>query len=451
MPRQRHVILSVVTRVLVCTVLLGIGIGVYMLLVATRTTPARVDTDVLRPRVAVIQVEQVPVQRQFEGYGTAHAFRTANVPAQVRGIVEDLPEDVIAGSPVQRGQLLVQLDAADYIQELEIRQQQLADLDAQLERLDVEIRAALRRLELAQHEVELAEADLQRTVRAQETAGATQREVDQQRQTLSMRRRELVAIEDQLAQTDPRRAQLQAGRGQTEASLQQAQRNVDRTRIVSPIDGVLQWVDVDLGESIQADQPVARVVDLSRIDVPIRMPSSARTHLTIGDEVMLVPATGNDIQWITHITRLSPEDDESARTMTAYVELRQELGIAQSQQLLVPGQFVLARIRTTDEQMRHVIPRRSIASDRIRLIEDGIVRSQRVEVAFDIRQRFARFGIDDDHWVVLAHPLPEGSLVVLDAVRRLVDGTAVEPIPTNATAAGEHGASRLAGREETGP
>lgn len=427
MPSKRNVILSVLTRVVVTVVLLGIGVALFALLVTTRVPPASTEEDVLRPHVAVIQVQTVPVRRQFEGFGTAEAFRTVNVPAQVRGVVENLPEDIVAGNFVERGQLLVQLDASDYVHEVDIRTEQLAEIDAQIRRLDVELRAALRRIELAQQEVALAEADLQRVLRAQETAGATQREVDQQRQQLAARQREEVATQEALDAIEPRRAQLQANRGQAESSLQLARRILERTTITSPADGVLQSVNVDLGESIQADQTVARIVDLQRIDIPIRLPSSARPYLATGNEVLLSPAANNETKWRARIARIAPEDDQATRTVTVYVEFRQDPAVTNTQPLLSPGQFVRARVEGAAEEERQVIPRRALLADRVRLVEGGIVRSKRVEVAYQVRGLMPELGVTDDHWLVLREPLNEGALVVLEAARRIADGTKVEP------------------------
>lgn len=427
MPRTRNVILSVATRILVCLALLGIGFGVFMLLLVTATPPAPADPDELRPRVDVMRIAPVSTRRQIDGFGTAQAYRSANVPAQVRGVVEVLPDDIVAGNLVQRGQLLAQLEDSDYQREVQIRTQQLADLDAQVRRLDVELRATLRRLELIQHEVELAEADLQRVERARETAGATQREVDQQRQLLATRQREAVAFEEQLEQIEPRRDQLVAARNQAESSLGLAERNLERTRIVSPITGVLQFVDIDLGESVQADQVVARVVDLSRIDIPVRLPASARPYVAIGSEVTLTPAANSTMQWHGHVARLSPEDDEAARTMTAYVEFLQD-PTNRLNRLLVPGQFVRTIVLSEDVEHRHAVPRRAVVSDRIGLVEDGRVRSRRIEVAYQVREEFPETGLTDDHWLILDEPLPEGALVILDASRRIADGTIVQAI-----------------------
>lgn len=428
MSKKRYVILSVITRVIVCIVLLGIGVGLFALLFHTRPMPDRVDEDVLRPQVAVIQMQTVPVRRQFTGFGTAQAFRAVNVPAQVRGVIEDIPERIVAGNPVTRGELLAQLDASDFERELEIRTQQLEDIETQLRRLDVELRSALRRLELAQQEVELAQADLDRVLRAQETAGATQREVDQQRQLLAARQREEVAAVETIETIEPRQAQLNALRSSAVASVRLAERNLQRTTITSPIDGVLQTVNVDLGEGVAIDQTVARVVDLRRIDIPIRLPSSARPYLAVGNEVALRPGSNSNAQWQARIARIAPEDDDASRTVTVYVELYQEPTAPGGQPMLSPGQFVRAEVSSMQIEQRQVIPRRALFADRVRLIDDGVVRSRRVEVAFQIRSTMEQFQIADDHWLVLEQPLPEGSLIVLDAARRIADGTLVRPV-----------------------
>src|SRR5690606_10988072 len=147
--------------------------------------------------------------------------------------------------------------------------------------------------------------------------------------------------------------------------------------------------------------------------------------LQVGNEVVLSPAATDDAVWRARIARVAPEDDQATRTVTVYVEFRQDPEASDGQPLLSPGLYVRSRVDRANEQMRAVMPGRALLADRLRLVEGGVVRSRRVDVAYQVREAMPQLGIDDDHWLVLEQPLEEGTLVVLDAARRIADGTAV--------------------------
>ena len=71
------------------------------------------------------------------------------------------------------------------------------------------------------------------------------------------------------------------------ASRDLALRNVERCTINSAIDGVLESVDVELGERVAPGQRMARIVNLDLIDVEVRLPSSARSSVSVGNGVTL--------------------------------------------------------------------------------------------------------------------------------------------------------------------
>ncbi len=79
-------------------------------------------------------------------------------------------------------------------------------------------------------------------------------------------------------------------------------------------------------------------------------------------------------------------------------------------------------------EMRWIVPRRSLRSERIILVQDEKIVSRRVGVDYQIRKEFPVFGIPDNLWVVLESPLPPDALVVITPTRSLEEGMSVEPM-----------------------
>jgi RND family efflux transporter MFP subunit len=101
------------------------------------------------------------------------------------------------------------------------------------------------------------------------------------------------------------------------ASIARLQRDVDETRIVTPISGVVTAVHQDVGEVIQAGDPLLTVVDLSQLELEVEVGEFdiARVHR---DAVAAIAAEGFEGQtwqgkvleipgWVTS-RRLKPLD-----------------------------------------------------------------------------------------------------------------------------------------------
>lgn len=419
--RQR--VIALATRFIVGCVVILAAVGIFWLLFVTREQPKLTDPDAVRPQVAVMKARPVAVRRQWEGFGTAAARYSANVPAQVRGLVAEVPPEIVAGATVQRGQALARLDEDDFREEVARARHRIEDLDAQLAQTESDLRRLTQRLELAQDEIKLAEDELERVTLAMQRESAMQREVDQARSSLLAARQAEVNVWEQIDRIEPRQAQLQAAKSQEESNLRTAQRNLERCTITSPIDGVLQSVHVEPGESIGADQIVARVVDLSKIEIPMRFPAGARARLSVGDAVDLADAGGSGLSWSAEVARIAPEDDEQTRTTTVYVEIEQN---PRDPAGLSPGKFVRGMVYSSRVEEQWIVPRRAIQGDRIRLVEDDRVRSERIRRAFSVRGEFPELEIPDDEWIALSDPLGNGALVILNGSRRLADGTRVD-------------------------
>jgi hypothetical protein len=436
-----------------------IGAGVLLLAVAVliaavliRTKPvAQRKEETLSPRsVRVIEAAKLPVRRQWRGYGAAQARDTSDVPARVTATVEEIPAAIQAGRRVSTGDLIAQLDNSDFQREVEVIEQNIADIDAQLDQIDIERTRLSERVKLEERDVELTNNELQRTRDAAQRNAANQTDLDKANRQLIAAERSLNITRESLDRLTPRKAQLIAQRTGREASLALAKQNVVRCRIVSPIDGVLESVDMEVGESVTIGQRVARVVNLSAMEVPLRLPASARRKLDLRDEVRLATTNESNLSWKAVVARIAPVDDADERTVTVYVEVAQPTANdaftdeAQSK-LLLPGMFVAGVVTHNRPEPRWVLPRRAVRSDRIMLVQSNeqaepVITSRRVAVEFMLDGQFVASELTDDQWAVLdaaSDHLSEGDYIVVDGGLPLLDGERVAPEPVTIRAAGQ--------------
>jgi multidrug resistance efflux pump len=366
-------------------------------------------------------VIRAQVPRQWIGYGTAVAVSSAEIPSRVTATVAEIPSAILRGAAVNADDLIVRLDDADFRAEAEMASDAIKAIAAERALVDVERASLTERVRLAEQELEIARADEARVARAAEELGATEREVDRARTQRIAAERAKLLLAESLEQCGPRERAIDARRSSQEASLRRAQDAVSRCRITSPIRGTLGRFDLRVGESVAAGASVARVVDDSRVEVPIALSASARASVRIGDAVTLI-AAGREVARST-VARINPEDDPADRTLLAYTEIdRTKHGVDAP----APGAFVEAIVEARDAEPRTVVPRRSVRNERVLILEADQLRPVSVRVAHAYRGRVPGAPIDDQEWLVLAEPLPEGTTIALDGARLLRPGRRVE-------------------------
>ena len=425
MVRKRNILVSVITQSVVSVVALGVAVGIFSLLWSNRPEPARVDDPPRPRRVEVMRAVAVPIRRQWQGFGTARAFDEVDIPAEITAVVVEIPPEIVEGAPIEKGAVVARLDDTDFVIQQDIATRRIEEFDARLAQLELEGESWIKRVGIAAEDVQLAEDDYARVKQAMEREAARVREVDQARQRLLAAVRIQVDAREQLDRILPRRNQLEAMKSLQGSQLRLAIKNVSRCTIRSPLRGFIAAVDIERGESVAPGRRVARVVNLNRMEVPLRLPSSARAGVAVGDEVVLAAHGAAGEPWLGDVRHISPLDDPNTRTMTVYVQIDQD---PNDPDRLAPGRFVEGTVLSQRSEMRFIVPRRSLLGGRLLIVRDGTVRSRVVNVDFHVQGDFEQLGVRAEQWAVLAGSLDNGSAVIVNATRSLSDGLLVEPV-----------------------
>ncbi|MFM9995716.1 MAG: efflux RND transporter periplasmic adaptor subunit [Phycisphaerales bacterium] len=416
-------------------VVLAGGVGVFAFLVGTKPDPAQAPRHDHVVTVRAVEVRPMPVPRVWEGYGTARAMRSADVAAQVAARVVERPVGIEAGVTLAAGDVIVRLDPVDFEQRVAASQALIVSWEAQLAGLDVDERRLGGQLEIMHEEIRLEEREVERVASAVELRGANDIEVERRRKELARRQRERAALQQLAELIPPRRAQVGAQIANERANLRLAQENLERATVRAPIGGVLQEVFAQPGEMMSVGALVARIVDLSRVEVPLRLPVSAADLLRAGDAVDLGPDSpgsgGTGARWRGRVVRIAPEADAQSRTITVYVEVAQQPGVAGSVRhgLLLPGQFVAGTVTTAADQPRIAVPRIAVNGDRVMIAQDGEggsrAKAVTVSVLFHARGAISDIDPTETEWAVLASGLSGGERVITTNLDELRDGTSV--------------------------
>lgn len=374
MPHRQAEALRVVSRVVrsvVGLVAVLAAVGVTYELVRTKPQAPLADERLSPPVAAVLPAPVVRLPRVWTGYGTARALNAADVAAEVAGRVIERPVAIEDGARVGAGDLIARLDPRDYQGRADALRQQVAGATADLSGLEVEEASLRERVALSQDQAEAARRELERAREVFSRGSGNESAIDARVQSLQQVLVTLEGLREQLARVPSRRSAIEATLAARRADLRVAEADLERTVIKAPLAGVIQRVSVEAGEFVRAGEPVARVVDLSEIEVPIRLPVSASDRLAVGDTATLWAdgASPGELSWVGTVRRIAPEADAASRSVTVFVVVRQRdgLGDGEAAGLLRPGRFVLAEVTSQSDEPRVLVPRRVVEADRVRV------------------------------------------------------------------------------------
>lgn len=420
----------ILPRVIAVVVLLMASSGVFGLLMATRKQSEKRPPALAAVTVRAIDADRHDTDRVWSGYGTARTMRGADIVAEVSGRVIERSGSIEPGKRVRRGELIVRIEDTDYVNALDSALQSVRAIEAQIDGLAVEEEQTRLQVQYAEEEIETARRDLDRIDQSIAAGVGNAGERDSVYAALLRAQRQLALLRQQLDLIPSRRLQMQAQLGAQNASARVARQNVERSTIRAPFDAELQSVSPREGDWVGAGASVARVVDLSRMEIPLKLPSSSSSWVRVGDETRLwVREPVGEPQWVGTVIRVAPEADVSSRTITVFVEVDQDPADAGR---LLPGQFVHGRVMTRDEHERVILPRRAVQSDTVFVAgelqeEVRTIRKVPVRVAYSFEGMRPEIDPVETQWVALelGFEPDRGSHVVVSLLDQVVTGMRV--------------------------
>jgi len=196
------------------------------------------------------KIERGPLQATVSASGAVNPVTQVSVGTQVSGQIKELYADF--NSEVKAGQLIAQIDPETF--EYRVRQAQ-ADVDsAQATVLTAQANAAASRAAVSRAQVDVAEAvrDADRKKMLVDKQFIAQSEADKAAALVNTTREQLKSAQAQLGVTDAQIKSAQANVAQRQAALAQARVDLQRTRITSPVNGIVIKRAIEKGQTVAA-------------------------------------------------------------------------------------------------------------------------------------------------------------------------------------------------------
>jgi RND family efflux transporter MFP subunit len=333
--------------------------------------------------ITVISATAKTLEITEETVGTLESLIDPKVGAEVAGRVAKVL--VGSGKAVKQGELLALIADSDF------RIQRRAD-DADLKRLE-----SL----LAQQE----------------------KVVERQRQLVQRNFISQNALDEVTAQRDAQREQLAAASARVDAGKS----SLDKTRVVSPVDGYVEVQMVSAGDYVKVGDPLFQIVSNRKLRAHLPFPESAAIRMRRGLPVRISSPQLAGKEILSTIDELKPSISQTSRSIDVIVTLEDAQGFRGGG--TVNGAVVVATRAGTI-----MLPEQSVvlrpAGKVVYVVKDGKAEQRMVEV-----------GIKKGGLLEIVSGLREGEAIALDGAGFLTDKASVA-IKDSETAGGRKAAEQ---------
>ncbi len=297
------------------------------------------------------KIERGPLQATVSASGAVNPVTQVAVSTQVSGQVRDLFVDF--NSEVRAGQLIAQIDPETF--EYRVRQSQ-ADVDAaRAAVLTAQANTAAARAALSRARVDLTEAqrDLDRKQSLADRQFIAPSEADRARALVNTATEGVKSAEAQVGVTE---AQVQSARAtvaQREAQLASARVDLARTRITSPVNGIVIKRAVERGQtvaaSLQAPELFVIAQNLQDMQVDASIDESDVGRIRLGQKASFTVDAfpGQNFEGTVNQVRKAAQNVANVITYVAVIRF------ANTGERLLPG--MTANVRVVTDQRESVL------------------------------------------------------------------------------------------------
>jgi multidrug efflux pump subunit AcrA (membrane-fusion protein) len=392
------------------SVLILVAGGVaFAYLVHKPKPPANAISHHLRPLVQTSPLAAHHGSLNLKVDGLVVPFREVSLAAEVGGRVTRKEDVCRPGRIAAKGTPLLEIDPRDYQLRVRRFQTQLEQAQSSLNELYVESKNTELLVQLAQEDVELNHAEVVRLQTLKSGAVAAS-DFDQAKRAELAARNVLQTLNNQLQLFRARQDRLQSSEKLAQTELEQAKLDLERTRIVSPFDGVVVKESVEQDSFVEKGMPLVVIEDTSAVEVRCNLKMDQVTWLWRQEsavegssapqglyQVPKTPVTvkyhmaGHDFYWEGIVSRYEGVGlDERTRMVPCRVLVKQPRGSlradAESEHSPIPpplvrGMYVGLELHVSPNVPLGRVPEQAVRPGKTILV----VREGRIRILRDIR------------------------------------------------------------------
>ena len=357
-------------------------------LVKTAPEPPQVEPEEVAISVRVLEAEKNRVQLEVISQGSVEPHQQSELIPEASGRIKWVSPNLVAGGYFAKDDALLRIDDRDYRSTVARGQAALTRARAEEE---------LARYELARME-ELVKNKL-----------------------TSQSSREVVLRNYRIAKATLQDAKL---------ALEQAKRDLWRTEVRAPYDGLVRNERVDIGQYITRGQSIASIYASDSIEVRLPVADRQLAYLDIPlgyrgeivedrrSLVLLSTEYGGKLyEWQGQLVRTEAEIDSRSRMVTAVVRVRAEDNPGQPE--LPIGLFVNAKIKGRWVENIVTLPRAALRNRNQVLIVDSDNR---------LTYRTVEIMRHENDNILISNGIDDGEVINISPIQAVIEGMQVKPM-----------------------
>lgn len=221
--------------------------------------------------VAVVKPWDQPFHLDIDG--EASTYRVLTIGTEVTGRIADKPETTRSGTFVNKGDVLFQIDAVNYLLEEQRLQARVVQATEELKAVDVDIQNTTALLKLAEEENQLQTIHLERIRSLYLKKATSESDMDAATRQELTSRNAMQLQQNQLNTFRQSKKTKEASFKLAQAELERTTLDLQRCRILSPITGRIVDDVKEEGDYVKPGDPLVHVSDSSRMEIKCSLKS----------------------------------------------------------------------------------------------------------------------------------------------------------------------------------
>lgn len=344
-------------------ILVFFGLAAW-LLINTKEAPEQIVEEKIVPIIDVINVEQKTVSLNLPSYGVVTPKNKTQLVTEVKGRLLTISPNFVAGGVVTKGEQLAVIEPSDYEADLSQAQASLAQAQAALEE-------EVARGEVAKNDWKGYDGGLP----------------------------------PELGLRVPQLKKEQANVKFAEATMARAQRNLERTIIRAPFEGIIKVRNVDLGQYVTLGTNLGELYDTRIAEVRLPLANNDLAYLESVDNpdtqvTLSASLAGKNVTWTGNIVRSEGVIDAENRMVYLVAEIKDPYLRESHQAGLLPlkyGSFVTAVIKGRTVEGIVELPRHIVRNGQVAIVSaDNVVEVRDVNIVrTDVNSVYIKDSLQD--------------------------------------------------------
>lgn len=382
----------------------------FLLLVVMMGSPPDHNAEQLHSQpVDSIIVQLKPLVPRALAYGSVEPDVNWQAIAEVSGRVTYMHPELHDGNTLAAGTEVLRIDSRDYELALLQAQAEAAAQSASLQQLSIEQSNTQQSLTIAQRSLEVAQSELSRKKRLLKQGSISQTQVDQEERNSLSQRLEVQNLSSQMDVFPSRIKVAQSQLALAQASVEEQQRNLERTSIRLPFDARIGSVNAEQDLFLSSGSALFDAYDLARVEIRAQLPMARmRPLVKIAEEdegsfqqldqlpltrkvfesfslraIVRWPEAGDQYNWQGQVQRVGNTLDPTTRALTVVVSVEQPYSQAVPgvKPPLFKGMYMEVELQGPARELL-VIPRFAIHHGSVYLVKNNLLHIQPITVDF---------------------------------------------------------------------